>query len=610
MKNFYMLALSAVLGLFFTAKAQISIIDDNYGTGVSFNPFGGSNNDLSFQPGARPGSPGDRALRIIVPSAGYTGGAFVAAAPVDVSAFNALTFWVRSSKPATLNVAGLGNDASSSTTQVELGGIATTSTWTKVIIPIPNPSKLTAAVGLGHFAEGSDEGMYEIWIDDMQYETVAPGTIGAPTGVAMATQNLVTAIGGTFNAVGCVATYAISGVNKSFTMTGAYFDYTSQPAGRISFSSLGQCTAVTAGAATVTAMLNSAAVGGQINVTVNAAPAVPTTAAPTPPTRDASDVVSIFSAAYTNVTGTGWNPSWGQSTQYSEIEITGNATKKYANMNYQGVELTPALNVGAMTRLHFDIWTPDCTEFKFFLINPGGVEQPISTTPTLSGWKQVDIELSAYNTVNKTNVYQFKFESVPFGGPTVYLDNIYFYREGSLPVSLLSFTAAIKDQAVVLNWHTASETNNKGFAVERSLDGGRTWAEFQFVKANGNALGGKYQTQDAAPRKGLNHYRLRQVDVDGRMSFSAVRAVNLSSSAVNAVVYPNPARGTAKLFTGAVKGAHRYSLISADGKVLKAGWLSPDQDVHSLNIADVPAGSYVIKLSGGEVNGIIRLTVN
>jgi hypothetical protein len=64
--------------------------------------------------------------------------------------------------------------------------------------------------------------------------------------------------------------------------------------------------------------------------------AQPSTAAATP-TRSASDVLSLYSDAYTNVSGTDWNPFWGQSTVVSDIMVAGNMTKQYSNLNYQGV---------------------------------------------------------------------------------------------------------------------------------------------------------------------------------------------------------------------------------------------------------------------------------
>jgi len=165
-------------------------------------------------------------------------------------------------------------------------------------------------------------------------------------------------------------------------------------------------------------------------------PTVPTIAAPTPPARVAGDVISVFSNAYTDITGVNFNPGWGQSTVYSEVMIAGNATKKYTNASYQGFEIAPAMNLTSMTKLHFDIWSPDCTEFKFFLISPSPTtEAAVTVTPTLSGWKSVDVDLSGFSPVVLSNVFQMKFEAKPTTACTVYLDNIYFYKAAVVPTA-------------------------------------------------------------------------------------------------------------------------------------------------------------------------------
>jgi hypothetical protein len=64
--------------------------------------------------------------------------------------------------------------------------------------------------------------------------------------------------------------------------------------------------------------------------------APPATAAPTPPARNTTDYISIFSDAYTNLAGTDFFPNWGQSTVVTDVTIVGNNTKKYANLNYEG----------------------------------------------------------------------------------------------------------------------------------------------------------------------------------------------------------------------------------------------------------------------------------
>ena len=156
--------------------------------------------------------------------------------------------------------------------------------------------------------------------------------------------------------------------------------------------------------------------------------AQPIVAATTPPVRNAGDVLSLFSDAYTNVAGTNWFPNWGQSTVVSDTVIDGNNTKKYVNLNYQGVQFAAPVDASSMSNLHVDIWTPNCTAFDVFLINtsPSTVEQKVTLNPTLSGWNSYDIALTQYNTIALNNIGQIKLVGTPFGTSKVYLDNFYF----------------------------------------------------------------------------------------------------------------------------------------------------------------------------------------
>ena len=174
--------------------------------------------------------------------------------------------------------------------------------------------------------------------------------------------------------------------------------------------------------------------------------APPTVAAPTPPVRVATDVMNYYSSAYTEIAGTDWNPGWGQTTVATEILVAGNATRKMANLNYQGAQFVAAQNVSAMNTLHLDLWTPDCTSFKISLIS-AGLENAVTLTPTLSGWNSFDVPLTSYTVPNLAAVIQFKFESVT-PGKTVYLDNIYFWKNAlalvapSLPITFESSSVA------------------------------------------------------------------------------------------------------------------------------------------------------------------------
>ena len=164
------------------------------------------------------------------------------------------------------------------------------------------------------------------------------------------------------------------------------------------------------------------------NIYFYTAPAAtaPTTNAPTP-TVDASDVISIYSDAYTDIAGTNFNPGWGQSTVVNTAyDPTGEGTNtviEYSNFNYQGTEFT-STDMSAMTHAHFDVWTASEATVQFTPISPGQ-ETLVSSTSTGGVWTSIDIPLSSFPNVNFADVFQLKY----VGSGTVYLDNIYFYTE-------------------------------------------------------------------------------------------------------------------------------------------------------------------------------------
>ena len=152
-------------------------------------------------------------------------------------------------------------------------------------------------------------------------------------------------------------------------------------------------------------------------------PIVPTNAAPVP-THEASNVISIFSDSYTNVSGSDLNPNWGQATVVSEVSIGGNKTLKYAGLNYQGLQFGSPQNVSSMGFLHIDFYSGNSTNLSVFLISPGPKETPFKLTVPTNGWSSIDIPLSSFSGVNLSEAFQLKFE----GNGEIYLDNIYFRK--------------------------------------------------------------------------------------------------------------------------------------------------------------------------------------
>lgn len=98
-----------------------------------------------------------------------------------------------------------------------------------------------------------------------------------------------------------------------------------------------------------------------------------------------------------------------------------------------------------------------------------------------------------------------------------------------LPVELSSFTAAYSNNQVSLRWTTASEKNSANFVVERSFDGETFSAVSELPAAGYSSSRREYAATDRGMRKGLNYYRLKQIDLDGTFSYSQAIPVQVGS---------------------------------------------------------------------------------
>lgn len=112
----------------------------------------------------------------------------------------------------------------------------------------------------------------------------------------------------------------------------------------------------------------------------------------------------------------------------------------------------------------------------------------------------------------------------------------------NLPVELNSFTITVSKNNVVLNWQTATEVNNYGFEVQRVKAGQSNWAKVGFVKGNGTSNNiEKYSFTDKSVSSGSFQYRLKQVDNDGKFTYSNILSAEVAPEEFSlAQNYPNP----------------------------------------------------------------------
>ena len=167
----------------------------------------------------------------------------------------------------------------------------------------------------------------------------------------------------------------------------------------------------------------------------------PVVSAPDQPSRNVNDVVSIFSSTYTDLAGTDYYPNWGQTTSYAEFDLNGDKMIQYANLNYQGVQFSAAQNVSNMQYLHMDVWTADLEALEIFPISVGSGEKSVTKTLTKDEWTTIEIPISDFTDqgLDMSDIHQFKFVGSPWnagGFGTVFIDNIYFYKNPSQPTPL------------------------------------------------------------------------------------------------------------------------------------------------------------------------------
>ncbi len=144
-------------------------------------------------------------------------------------------------------------------------------------------------------------------------------------------------------------------------------------------------------------------------------------------------------------------------------------------------------------------------------------------------------------------------------------------NEMALPVELVDFSARIKDKKVTLIWSTATEINNEGFIIQRSVDG-KSFDDIGYVKGHEDSdelL--SYSFKDYAPPSGLIYYRLKQVDFDGAFEFSRIEVAEIAKEFNESFsIFPNPIQGTSiELKTEGIQNEEiSLSLMSIDGKII------------------------------------------
>jgi len=443
---------------------------DGFSSGLEYLPYADSDFD-AFSVDTDTKYKGDAAMRFDVPNVGNPEGAYAGAIFPDngkrnLSEFDALTFWAKSTKAATINDIGFGQDFDENKYQVSLSGLELTTNWKQYIIAIPDPSKLMGEKGLFWYAEGPENGSgYSFWIDELQFLKL--GTIAQPRPSIMegAVVDVQTFVGENYTVSSLQQTFNLGdGSDQTLNVTPAYFEFSSSDPNVVTVDENGVATALTMGSAIITASLNGVDALGSItiNVTGNFTPA------PTP-MEDSTNVISIFSDQYTNIPVDYYNGFWApfQTTLGGDnTNISGDNILSYTNLNFVGIQFAenvPTVNATAMTHFHIDILPrKDINPGDFFTVKvvDAGPDNAIGSSDDVTGeitindaslvngqWYSLDIPIAdLIGLSSRANLAQVVFVS-DATLTSVFLDNIYFYSDGTAGPMMPSSPAPTPTQA-------------------------------------------------------------------------------------------------------------------------------------------------------------------
>lgn len=183
-------------------------------------------------------------------------------------------------------------------------------------------------------------------------------------------------------------------------------------------------------------------------------------------------------------------------------------------------------------------------------------------------------------------------------GPVV-SSGLGFSSFNPLPVKFVGFTVTKKNNDALIQWSTAQETNANMYEVERSFDGS-TWNTIAYVSAIGNSAStSNYSFTDKNLSAKDIYYRIKEVDVDSKTSFTSIQHIRADiSSNTNDIKIAGIQNKVLMQFSTQVKGNVLVRFISMNGQVADQQLIS--NPVGQVVLNSKVSGNYIISISNGQ----------
>jgi hypothetical protein len=182
-----------------------------------------------------------------------------------------------------------------------------------------------------------------------------------------------------------------------------------------------------------------------------------------------------------------------------------------------------------------------------------------------------------------------------------------------IPVELVSFTANVSENNVILNWSTATETNNSGFQVQRCTEE-KNWFAISFVEGMGNsAKPNEYKLVDKNLTPGKYGYRLKQIDYDGSFEFSKTIEAEIHPPIEFSLKqnYPNPFNPNTTIEFSLPHSSYVdlkiFDALGNEVQTFLNNQFEAGKHIYEFNASKLSSGIYFYRLAAGEYSQIRKL---
>lgn len=180
--------------------------------------------------------------------------------------------------------------------------------------------------------------------------------------------------------------------------------------------------------------------------------------------------------------------------------------------------------------------------------------------------------------------------------------NLYNYYNGApLPLTWLSFTARANGSDVLLQWQVGNVSGNDHFEIEHSSNGAdyhpigvESKSDAQLIRDDQT-----YRFTDANPAQGQNFYRIKQVDIDGRYTYSSIVEINIASASAAIRLQTNPVRDAVTLSNPGLQMITRLQILDLSGRVILDRAPNSNNGQITVDIHGIQRGYYLLRFSTG-----------